>query len=373
MIRDFERLIVPALTHWNHPGFIGYFATSSSPPAVLAEFLAAAINQQAMLWRTSPAATELEAVTLGWLRDLMGLPPAFEGVIYDTASMSTLHALAAAREAAVDGVRDKGLPGRADVGALRVYCSDQAHSSVDKSVILLGLGHEGLCRVPSDSRIPDVGAGAARRHRPRPGRGRDAGRGGRDAGHHFDDQRRSGRARSPTSANGRACGSTPTRAYAGVAAIIPEHPAAIRRLGARGLDRRQPAQVAVRAGGSQRVLHPAHGRAARQAFSLVPEFLRTTEGTAGVRNLMDTGVQLGRRFRALKLWMVLRAYGAEGAAGDAGRAHAPGPAVRRLGGRGALVRAAGAGPVQRRVLPRGAARVCPPEAWTPSTSGCSRR
>ena len=102
---------MPALTHWNHPGFFGYFAISASPPAVLAEFLAAALNQQAMLWRTSPAATELEAVTLGWLRDLMGLPPAFEGVIYDTASMSTLHALAAARELAVAGVREHGLRG----------------------------------------------------------------------------------------------------------------------------------------------------------------------------------------------------------------------------------------------------------------------
>ena len=131
VIQDFERLLVPALTHWNHPGFFGYFATSASPPAVLADFLAAALNQQAMLWRTSPAATELEGVTLGWLRDLMGLPPAFEGVIYDTASMSTLHALAAGREAAIAGVRDKGLPGRAEVGALRVYCSDQAHSSVE--------------------------------------------------------------------------------------------------------------------------------------------------------------------------------------------------------------------------------------------------
>ena len=101
IIADFDRVLVPALTHWNHPGFFGYFAITASAPGVLAEFLAAALNQQAMLWRTSPAATELEEVSLGWLRSLMGLPDAFEGVIYDTASISTLHALAAAREAAV--------------------------------------------------------------------------------------------------------------------------------------------------------------------------------------------------------------------------------------------------------------------------------
>ena len=106
---DFERILVPALTHWNHPGFLAYFASSASPPGVLGEMLAGALNQQAMLWKTSPASTELEATTLGWLRQLVGLPAAFEGVIYDTASVSTLHALAAARERAVPGVPAHGL------------------------------------------------------------------------------------------------------------------------------------------------------------------------------------------------------------------------------------------------------------------------
>jgi aromatic-L-amino-acid decarboxylase len=103
---------------------------------VLAEFLSAALNQQAMLWRTSPAATELEEVTLDWLRRLMGLHHSFEGVIYDTASVSTLHALAAARETAVPEVRAAGLAGRHDLKGVRVYCSEHAHSSVDKAVIL---------------------------------------------------------------------------------------------------------------------------------------------------------------------------------------------------------------------------------------------
>src|SRR6266545_4528223 len=128
IFEDFERVLVPALTHWNHPGFFAYFPATTSASGVLAEFLSAALNQQAMLWRTSPAATELEEVSLGWLRKLVGLPADFEGVIYDTASVSTLHALAAAREAAVPGVRARGLAGRGDIHGVRVYCSEHAHS-----------------------------------------------------------------------------------------------------------------------------------------------------------------------------------------------------------------------------------------------------
>ena len=153
IMADFERVLVPGLTHWNHPGFLAYFAITGSAPGVLGEFLTAALNQQAMLWRTSPAATELEAVTLGWLRRLIGLPDAFEGVIYDTASIATLHAMVAAREAAVAGVRAKGLAGRSDVPRVCVYCSDQTHSSIDKSVIAIGLGHESLRKIPSDDRF----------------------------------------------------------------------------------------------------------------------------------------------------------------------------------------------------------------------------
>src|SRR5687768_14415595 len=159
---DFERIIIPGITHWNHPGFFAYFAITGSGPGILAEFLSAALNVQAMLWRTSPAATELEEVALAWLRQLMGLPSTFEGVIYDTASISTLHALAAARERSVPDVRALGLAGR-EVPRLRVYCSDQTHSSIDKSVILLGLGHSSLRKIPSDAEFrmrPDALASA---------------------------------------------------------------------------------------------------------------------------------------------------------------------------------------------------------------------
>jgi len=150
IMADFERVLVPGLTHWNHPSFFAYFAITGSAPGILADFLSAALNQQAMLWRTSPAATELEAVTLGWLRQLLGLPDSFEGVIYDTASIATLHALIAAREVAVREVRAKGLAGRG-LPPLRVYCSQEAHSSVDKAVIAIGLGHESLRRIDVDA------------------------------------------------------------------------------------------------------------------------------------------------------------------------------------------------------------------------------
>ena len=151
IFEDFTRLVVPGITHWNHPGFFAYFSISGSGPGVLAEMLAAGLNVQAMLWRTSPAATELEEVALGWLRDLMHLPPSFEGVIYDTASVAVLHALAAAREAVIPDVRTKGLLGRPDVPRVRVYLSAHTHSSADKSVILLGLGQDAIAHIPGDA------------------------------------------------------------------------------------------------------------------------------------------------------------------------------------------------------------------------------
>jgi aromatic-L-amino-acid/L-tryptophan decarboxylase len=306
---DFERVIVPALTHWNHPGFFAYFAITASEPGILAELLSAALNQQAMLWRTSPAATELEEVALGWLRQLMDLPEAFEGVIYDTASIATLHGLAAAREAAVPGVRQQGLAARAEVGRVAVYCSEHAHSSVDKAVILLGLGHDALRRVAADARFSvDLEALRSR----------------------IAEDRRAGvtplavvatvgttsmTSADPVSAIADLCAREGLwlhvdAAYAGVAAIIPEY-----RHHFDGWQRADSIVV-----NPHKWLFTPFDLSAfycrrmdvvRRAFSLVPEYLRTSEA-AGVKNLMDTGVQLGRRFRALKLWMILRHFGAEG-------------------------------------------------------------
>jgi aromatic-L-amino-acid/L-tryptophan decarboxylase len=310
ILADFERVIVPAVTHWNHPGFFAYFASSASAPGILGELLAAALNQQAMLWRTSPAATELEEVATSWLRELMGLPPAFEGVIYDTASISTLHALAAARQAAVPGVREHGLAGRSGLGALRVYCSEHAHSSVDKALIMLGLGLASLRRVPADD------AFAMRGEALRAAIEEDLASGVRPiavvatvgtTGTTSVDSVRE--ARDVCARHG--IWLHVDAAYAGVTALLPEFRAHF--AGWEDAD-------SVVVNPHKWLFTPVDLSAfysrrmdvMREAFSLVPEYLRTAEGTRGVRNLMDTGVQLGRRFRALKLWMILRHFGGEG-------------------------------------------------------------
>ncbi|HJR59130.1 MAG TPA: aminotransferase class I/II-fold pyridoxal phosphate-dependent enzyme [Vicinamibacterales bacterium] len=306
---DFEKIILPGITHWNHPGFFAYFAITASGPGILAEFLSAALNQQAMLWRTSPSATELEEVTLRWLQRLIHLPDEFEGVIYDTASISTLHALAAARELAVDHVRALGMPGRPELAGVRVYCSDQSHSSVDKAVILLGLGHASLRRIPSDGefrmRVEALRAAIA-------------------------EDRAAGVTPMAIVAT---VGSTSTTsvdplrpiaalsaeqniwlhvdaAYAGVAAMVPGYESILD--GAAGADSLvvNPHKWLFTPFDAS-VLFCRRMDVLRSAFSLVPEYLKTTE-PSGVRNLMDTGIQLGRRFRALKLWMVMRHFGAEG-------------------------------------------------------------
>jgi aromatic-L-amino-acid decarboxylase len=303
---DFERVILPGITHWNHPGFFAYFAITGSAPGILAEFLSAALNVQAMLWRTSPAATELEEVTLAWLRRLLHLPEDFEGVIYDTASISTLHALAAARERAVPHVRAKGLHG---AGRYRVYCSDQTHSSIDKAVILLGLGHDALRRIPSDAEFrmrPDALADAiaADRHD-----------GLQPLAVVATVGTTSSTSRDPVAEIAGICEREQVwlhvdAAYAGVAAMVPGYEWIFD-----GVERADSMVVNPHkwlfTPFDLSVLYTRHMDLIRAAFSLTPEYLRTAEA-ATARNLMDTGIQLGRRFRALKLWMVLRHFGAEG-------------------------------------------------------------
>jgi len=273
---------------------------------VLADFLSAALNQQAMLWRTSPAATELEEVTLGWLRRLVGLPDAFEGVIYDTASIATMHAIVAAREAAVADVRAKGLA-RADVPPLAVYCSDQTHSSIDKAVIAVGLGHESLRKIATNDRFE------MRADLLREAIGRDVAQGilpiavvptvGTTSTTSID----------PVNDIADICAEHRVwmhvdAAYGGAAAMLPSH----RHILA-GAERADSIVI-----NPHKWLFTPFDLSAfysrrmdvmRAAFSLTPEYLQTTEA-GSVRNLMDTGVQLGRRFRALKLWMILRTYGA---------------------------------------------------------------
>jgi aromatic-L-amino-acid decarboxylase len=305
ILDDYRELIEPSVTHWNHPGFLAYFAITGSAPGVAAETLAAALNVNAMLWRTGPGPTELEERACDWLRSLMGLPEGFHGHLNDTASVSTLVALAAARHRLRPEVRARGL---ASLPPLVLYASDQAHSSVDKAALVLGLGTDGVRRVASDAAyrmVPEALAAAIAEDRA-------AGllpmavvaTAGTTSTTSID----------PLAAVAEVCAREELwlhvdAAYGGAAAICPE----LRPL-FDGLERADSIVVNPHKWlftpvdcSALFVRDPADLVA---AFSLVPDYLQT--GEREVTNLMDLGIQLGRRFRALKLWMVIRAFGAEG-------------------------------------------------------------
>ena len=308
IFRDFESIVLPGITHWNHPSFFAYFSISGSPPGILAELLSAALNVNGMLWKTSPAATELEEVVLDWLRQMLGLPADFEGVITDTASVSSLLAIAAAREALHQRIREEGMSGRSDLPRLRLYCSEHAHSSIEKGAITVGIGQTGVRKIPVDQEF-----------RLRPDLLRDAIREDRAAGYLPFCAVATVGTTSTTSIDpvpeiAEICASEGLwlhvdGAYGGVAAIVPNRQNILR-----GCDRADSIVVNPH----KWLMTPIDCSAfyvrkpeiLRQAFSLVPEYLRTSE--EDVKNYMDYGVQLGRRFRALKLWFVIRSYGVEG-------------------------------------------------------------
>jgi aromatic-L-amino-acid/L-tryptophan decarboxylase len=304
ILADFDDKIMPGITHWNHPGFMAYFAITGSGPGILGELLTAGLNVNGMLWRGSPAVTELEEVTLDWLRQLMGLPEPMFGEITDTASSSTLYALAAAREFANLGIHERGVGGR----RLRVYCSAEAHSSVDKAVITLGLGSEGLRHIPVDERFrmrPDLLAAAIAEDRA--------------AGMHpiavvATTGTTGTTSIDPVPAIADICERERIwlhvdASYAGIAAIVPE-----KRYVLAGAERAHSLVVNPHkwlfVPIDCSVLYTRQPGYLKAAFTLPLEILSTPE--AGVTNLMDYGMSLGRRFRALKLWFVLRYFGADG-------------------------------------------------------------
>ena len=311
ILADVDRVLIPGITHWNHPGFMAYFAISGSPPGILGETVAAALNVNAMLWRTSPAATELEQRVLRWVAELIGLPTGWFGEITDTASASTMYALAAAREAAGLDIRTRGMAGRTDLPPLRVYTSEQAHSSVEKACIALGLGQEGLRKVPTDAEFrmrADLLAGAV---------ADDVAAGVRPIAAVATVGTTSTTSVDPVAAVADVCERHGMwlhvdAAYGGAAAVVPDM-----RHVLDGCDRADSLVVNPHKWLFTPVdcslLYTARPEDLKAAFSLVPPYLTTPED-GGVVNLMDYGLSLGRRFRALKLWMVIRAYGAEGLA-----------------------------------------------------------
>lgn len=308
ILADFERLVVPGLTHWNHPRFFAYFSISAAPVTVLAEALVAALDVNAMLWRTSPAATELEEVVLGWLRDLLGLPASFHGIVYDTASISGFTALAAARESLDLDIRARGMAGRSDLPTLRVYITEHTHSHIEKAAIALGIGRENVVKVPVDEQFrmrPEALATLL---------DADLAAGMRPMCVAATVGTTSTTSCDPVAAlraitRARGVWLHVDAAYAGPAAILPE----FRWL----LDDAHEADSLVVNPHKWlfvpidlSVLYVRDLALLRQTFSLVPDYLATTE--ADVRNYMDYGLQLGRRFRALKLWFAIRTYGVRG-------------------------------------------------------------
>ena len=304
---DVDRVILPGVTHWNHPNFHAFFSTSTSAPAIFGEMLSATFDAKGMLWKTSPALTELEQVVCDWLRQMMGLDIGMRGIIYDTASVSSMHAVAAAREGLNLRIREDGMSGRADLPLLRVYTSDQAHSSIEKAAIALGLGQKSVRLIASDAEFRMIPAklNAA-----------------------IEEDLQNGVVPLCVVAT---VGTTSTTsidpvdliapicekhriwlhvdaAYAGSAAIVPELQACLK-----GCERADslvtnphkwlftPFDCSI--------LYCRHLDLLKRAFSLVPEYLKTSDET---ESLMDYGVQLGRRFRALKLWFVLRYFGQNG-------------------------------------------------------------
>ncbi len=308
ILADVDRLIMPAVTNWNHPNFHGLFSTSTSAAGIFGEMFSAAFDMKAMLWRTAPASAELEDVVLNWFRQMIGLPDVFEGIIYDTASVSTMHAIAIARERSGFDIRDLGMSGRGDLPLLRVYCSEHVHSSIDKALITLGLGLRGLRKIECNERFEmlpeklveaieeDIAAG----YKPI--------------------------CVIPTIGTTSSTSIDPVdkiadiaekyslwlhvdAAYAGSAAIIPELRASFK-----GWDRADSIVVNPHkwmfTPFDLSVLYCRDLDQLKAAFSLIPEYLKTAEKDT-VKNGMDYGIQLGRRFRALKFWFVIRYFGRE--------------------------------------------------------------
>ena len=283
VLRDLDEVLLPGITHWQHPRFFAYFATSAAEPAILAELLAATINSVSILWRTAPAATELEGVVLDWAADLLGLPPGWHGHIEDSASTSTLAAMIAARQA---------------TGRDLVVCSEQSHSSVEKAARMLGLR---LRKVPIDEAfrmrsedlgdlhdaamvVATVGTTASTSVDPVPAIADAAQTAG--AWLHVD------------------------AAYAGSAMVCPEL-----RWAFDGVTRADSLVVNphkwMLTPMDCSLLWSARPADLRAAFSLIPEYLRTPDAEDAL-SLSEYGPALGRRFRALKLWAILRCYGRQG-------------------------------------------------------------
>src|SRR2546423_5477424 len=308
ILADVDHIIVPGMVHWSHPMFLGYFGWTSTAPGILGEILTAPLNVNAMTWRTCPAATELEIVVVDWLRQWIGLSDEFDGVIYDTASVGIMHALAVAREEAAPATRKLGLTDR-DLPRFRIYTSDQAHSAAEKASIALGLGEENVIRVPSEGQfrmdINSLGQSVAH---------------DRQSGFHPMAVVATVGTTATASVDGipgiaKTCREEKMwlhidAAYGGGFAMLPEY---------HWITKGWELADSIVINPHKTVFVPldfsvlyVHGlERLRRVFTLVPEVLRG-DTIEGEKNYMHYGIQLGRRFRALKAWVIWRSLGRDG-------------------------------------------------------------
>lgn len=311
VLKDVDRILMDGITHWNHPGFMAYFNSTSSGPGILAELLTAGLGINGMLWKTSPAFTEHEKAMMNWFRQMVGLPKNYWGIIYDTASTSSMHAIASAREQLNLRFREKGMAGRNDVPRLRMYCSEHAHSSIEKGAVTLGVGLEGVRKIPVNEKFEMIS------DKLEEAIANDINNGWKPFCVVATVGTTSSTSVDPVEEVATICEKHNLwfhidAAYAGVTAIIPEM-----KWITKGWERADsivinphkwmftPMDLSVYFTRKPDIL--------KQAFSLVPEYLKTKQDDE-VENLMDYGIQLGRRFRSLKLWFIIRYFGVEGLA-----------------------------------------------------------
>jgi aromatic-L-amino-acid decarboxylase len=308
ILGDVDRLIVPGMVHWSHPMFLGYFGWTTTAPGILGEIISVPLNVNAMTWRTCPAATELETVVIDWLRQWLGLPDEFGGVVYDTASVGIMHALAVAREEGAPSTRKLGLINR-DLPRFRIYTSDEAHSAAEKAAITLGIGEENVQRVETDADFR-IDVNALRKTI------------ARDVRHNFKPLAVIATVGTTSSASvdpvpeiAKICREQKMwlhidGAYGGAFAMVPEY-----KWASKGWEMADSIVInphkTLFVPLDFSVLYVRDVERLRRVFTLVPEVLRG-DTVEGEKNYMDYGIQLGRRFRALKAWVIWRSLGREG-------------------------------------------------------------
>jgi aromatic-L-amino-acid/L-tryptophan decarboxylase len=307
IFQDFQDIILPGITHWQSPNFFAYFPANSSYPSVLAEMLTAALGAQSMIWETSPAAAELEERVLGWLKKMTGLPENFEGVIQDGASTATLAAIITAREKKSEyNVNESGFGGSEN---FRVYCSTETHSSIEKAVKIAGIGKQNLVKIEVDEKLSLKADSLVRAIK------EDINRGKKPLCVVASLGTTSTTAIDPLREIAAICAKYKIwlhvdAAFAGTALVLPEYRWMIEGIGQADSFVFNP-HKRMFTNFDCSAYFVKDKEALIRTFEILPAYLKTkTRGK--VNDYRDWGIPLGRRFRALKLWFVIRNFGIKG-------------------------------------------------------------